>query len=144
MHRGGFLNAHRRIRRQELLLTINKIAGVVGGQLKAVAVRDGVSGAGLNAVAAEDAAVVINVVDLGVALSAADAVLRRVLSGLNVNAVRRTRGGAEEAGHALFQSILIALEHVQSAESLLEDGAFHRALAIGIVFDHRRSKHLPK
>ena len=60
---------------EQLLLAINQVAGVVGGQLEAVAVGDGVCRAGLDAIAAEDAAVVIDVVDLGVALGPADAMV---------------------------------------------------------------------
>src|SRR5262250_2805236 len=81
---------------QQGLFAINQVAGVEGGQLETMAVGDGVSGAGLDAVAAEDAAVVVDVVDLGVALGAADAVLFRVLGGLNVDTVGGTGGGAKE------------------------------------------------
>src|SRR6185437_9816544 len=110
---GRFAGAHRRPGRQELLFAVNQVAGVVGGQLKAVPVGDGVRGAGLYAVSAEDAAVVINVIDLGVTLGAADAVLFSVLGGLNVNAVGRAGGSAQETRNALFQAVLIALQHVQ-------------------------------
>src|SRR5580704_10795288 len=56
---------------EQLLFAVDQVAGVVGGQLKTVAVRNGVGGTGFHAIAAEDAAVVIDVVDLGVTLSAA-------------------------------------------------------------------------
>src|SRR6185437_10546229 len=92
----------------------------------------------------EDAAVVINVIDLGVTLGAADAVLFSVLRGLNVNAVGRAGGGAQEAGNTLFQAVLIALQHVQAAETLLEHRAFHRSRPVRIVFNHGGSKHLPE
>src|SRR5215510_6319378 len=95
--------------RQQLLLAVDQIAGIVGGQLKAVSMSNGVSGTRLNEVTAEDEAVVIDVVDLLVALGASDAVLLRVLCGLDINAVGRTGGCAEESGHAFFQAILIAL-----------------------------------
>ncbi len=79
------------------------------GQLEAVAVGDGVGGAGLHAVAAEDAAVVVDVVDLGVALGGGDALLGGVFGGLDVDAVGGAGRGAEKAGHALFQAVLVAL-----------------------------------
>src|SRR5208283_2317756 len=72
---------------QQLLFAVNQAAGVVGGQLKPVAVRNRVGGAGFHAIAAEDAAVVIDVVNLGVTLGAADPLLGGVLGRLDVNAV---------------------------------------------------------
>ena len=86
-----------------------------------MAVGDGVGGAGFDAVAAEDAAVVVDVVDLGVALGGGDALLLGVLGRLDVDAVRRAGGGAEEAGYALLQAVLVALQHVLAAEALLQN-----------------------
>src|ERR1700719_727284 len=48
-------------RHQQLFFAINEVAGVEGGQFETVSVRDGVRGAGLNAITAEDAAVVVDV-----------------------------------------------------------------------------------
>src|SRR5947209_17962128 len=127
---------------QHLLFAIDQISGVQGGDFKAVAVGDGVSWAGLYAITAKDAAVVVNVIDLGVALGAADAVLRRVFRGLNVNAVRRTGSGTEKTGHALFQTILIALQDVDAAKALLKLRALERSFAIGIVLHHGGGEHL--
>src|SRR5271166_1384437 len=101
---------------EQLLLAVNQIAGVVGGQLETVPVRNRVSGTRFHAVAAEDAAVVIDVVNLGVTLGATHALLGGVLSGFDVNTVRRTSGCAKEAGNALLQSVLISLQHVHAAE----------------------------
>src|SRR5271157_1270216 len=128
--------------REQLLLAVNQVAGVVRGQLEAVTVGDRVGGAGFHAVAAEDAAVVIDVVNLGVTLGAADTLLGSVLGGLNVDAIRGTGRGTEEAGHALLQPVLIALQHVHAAEAVLEHRAAHQAGAIGIVFDDRGLEHL--
>src|SRR3954469_10739722 len=79
-------------RRQHLLFAIHQVRGIQRGNLESVTVGDGVRWASLNAVSAEDAAVVIDVIDLGVALGARDTLLRRVLSGFDVNAIGRTRG----------------------------------------------------
>ena len=107
-----------------------------------MAVGDGVGGAGLHTVTAEDAAVVVDVVDLGVAFGGGDAGGLGVLRGLDVDAVRGAGGGAEEAGDALFQAVFVALELVLAAEALLELGAAHGAFAIGVVLDFGRLKHL--
>src|SRR5262249_34376848 len=90
------------------------------------------------------AAVVVDVIDLGVPLGAADAILFGVLRGLDVDAVRRAGRGAKETGHALFQAVFIALQHVQSAEPLLKYRTLHGSGAVGIVLDDRGLEHLPK
>ena len=51
---------------EELFLAIDHGVDVVGREFETVAVGDGVGGAGLDAIAAENAARVIDVVDLGV------------------------------------------------------------------------------
>src|SRR5579859_3698255 len=127
---------------QQSFLAIDQVAGVEGGQLETVAVGDGVRGAGLNAIAAEDAAVVIDVIDLGVALGAADAFLFGIIGSFNVNAVGRAGGGAQKTGNAFFQAIFIALQLVQSAEALLKNRALIGQFFIGIVFHNRLGKHL--
>src|SRR4051812_47860666 len=72
---------------QHLLLAIDKIGSVERCQFEPVAVRDGVRGAGLDAVSAKYAAVVIDVVDLSVAFGAADSVLGGILGSLDIDAV---------------------------------------------------------
>src|SRR6266404_3221363 len=131
-------------RRQHLLFAIDKVCGIQRGNLKSVPVGDRVGRTSLHAVSAEDAAVVIDVIDLGVALGARDTLLSRVLSRLDINAVRRTGGGAEKAGHAFFQAVLIALQNVDAAEALLKFCAFERPWTVGIVLDDGRLEHLAK
>src|SRR5258708_1483959 len=75
---------------QQVLFPINQIARVKRCQFKSMAVGDGVCRAGFDAVAAENATVVVDVVNFGVTLGAADAVFFGVLGGFNVNAIRRT------------------------------------------------------
>jgi len=77
----------RRSPSQELFFAVDQVTRVKARQLETMAVRDRVGRASLDTVAAEDTAVVIDVVDLGVALGAADAVLFRVLRGFDINAV---------------------------------------------------------
>src|SRR6185437_6711002 len=105
-------------------------------------VRDCIGWAGLYAVAAEDAAVVVDVVDLGVTLGGADALLLGVLSGLDVDAVRGAGRGAEETGDALLQAVFIALKLMLAAEALLKDGATHRSLAVRVILNLGRLKAL--
>jgi hypothetical protein len=129
---------------QHLLLAVNQIAGVEGGQLKTVTVRNGVRGASLDAIAAKNAAVVIDVVDPGVALCAADAVFGGVVGCLDIDAVRRAVGGAEKTSDAFFQAVFVALQDVSAAETGFKPGAAERTFAVGIIFDGRRLEHLHK
>ncbi len=98
-----------------------------------MAVRDGVRGAGFDAIAAKNAAVVVDVVDLGIALGAGNPLLGGVFSSLDMNAVRRACGRTQETCDALFQSIFIALQHVPAAVSLFKLRSAHRSRAIRIV-----------
>ena len=66
--------------------------------------RDRILGTGLDAVAAEDATAVIDVVDLGISFIYPDAFFRRtrIVLGNDINAIRWARGSAQETGDALF------------------------------------------
>ena len=75
--------------RQQLLLAIDQICGVERRQLESMPVSDGIGRAGFYTVSTENAAVVVNVVDLGITLRAADAIFCRVLRRLNVDAICR-------------------------------------------------------
>ena len=75
----------RRNLHQQGFFPIDKVAGVERGELKSVAVRDGVRGACLHAITAEDAAVIVDVIDLKRnASSAADALFSSVLSAASI------------------------------------------------------------
>ena len=87
-----------------------------------MAVRDGVGGAGLDAIAAEDAARVIDVVDLGVALAGGDALRFGILGGFDVDAIRWACGGAQETADALFEAVFVALQDVNAAIARLNAG----------------------
>src|SRR5438045_6005598 len=82
-----------RLRQQHLLGEDQVRTGVVR-ELVVVAHRDRVERAGDLAVAAEDAARHVDLVDGGVALAGADPVLGRVLGGHHADAVRGAGGGA--------------------------------------------------
>src|SRR5580700_9643175 len=99
-----------------------------------MAVGNRVCGAGFYAVAAEDAAGVVNVVDLCIAFPCRDAIGRGIFSCLNINTVRWARGGAKKAADALFVAVLVALKDVYAPVARLDAGrdvgeAFRRGLA---------------
>lgn len=129
-------------RGQQLLLAINQIRRVERGQLKSMPMRDRIRGARLYAVSAENAAVVVNVVNLSVPLGAADAVLGSILCRLNVNAIRRAIRRTEETRDTLFQAILVALEDVHAAIPFLEPRSPERPRAVRIVLHNRGLEHL--
>jgi len=119
---------------QHIFLAHHQGSRVQRGEFESMSVRDGVRGAGFNTIAAEDAAVVIDVVDLGITLGGGDALCFGILRRLNENAVRRTRRSAQEAGYALLQAVLVALQHVRAAKALLEHRSAQRAFAVRVVF----------
>jgi hypothetical protein len=129
---------------QHVFLAHHQVGGVQSSQLKPMAVGDGVCGTGFNAVAAEDAAIVVDVVNLGVALGRGDANLLGIFSSFNEDAIRGAGRRAQETGYALFQAVLIALQHVRAAIALLEDRAAFRAFSIGIVLHLCGLKDLPE
>src|SRR5947209_809259 len=98
---------------------------------------DCIRGAGFYAEPTEDAAIVIDVVNLRVPLTAADADRVCVLPRFDVDTVRRARGRAKKTRHALLESVLIALQYVNTTEALLEFGRL-----IGIVLRHGGRHHL--
>src|SRR6266851_534316 len=104
--------------------------------------RDRVSRASFHAVPAENTSIVIYVVDAGVALGAADAILGSIIGGFNIDAVGRAGRGAKEASHTLLQSIFVALEDVGAAKAGFDARPAKRTFAIGIVFDDGRLEHL--
>src|SRR5262245_31557961 len=123
--------------REHILLTLNESGGIEAGNLEAMPVGDCVGGASFHAVAAEDTAVVVDVVYLGVALAAGDTHSIGVFSGLDVDAVGGAGGGAEETGHTFFHAVDIALEDVDAAIPLFEPGRL-----VGVVIGDGRGHHL--
>jgi len=131
----------RRSPSQELFFAVDQVTRVKARQLETMAVRDRVGRASLDTVAAEDTAVVIDVVDLGVALRAANTMSFSVLRCFNVNAIRWTRRSAQEARHTFFQTVFIALQHMHAAEALLEHGAASRPWPVGIILHNGGLEH---
>ena len=102
-------------------------------------VRDRIGRAGLDAIAAENAARIIDIVNACVPLACRNAIRVGILSRLDINAIRRTRGGAQKAADALLQPIFIAMQNVNSAVAWLKMNRFVR-----VVLGDRLPKHILK
>ena len=127
---------------KQVFFAHDQVRGVQRGEFETMAVGDRIGGAGFNTIATEDAAVVIDVVDLGVALGTGDSLFFRVLRSLDIDAVRRASRSAEEASDALLQTVLIALQLVLAAKALFKLGAAHGTFAVRIVLDFGRLEDL--
>src|SRR3954466_15047715 len=126
--RGAQRRALERLGEQHLLRE-DQVGPVVVRHLVVVAHRDRVERARDLAVAAEDAARQVDLVDGGVALAGADAILRRVLGRHHANAVGGTGRRAERAADALLEArVLEAMELVAPAKTRVD-----RRLLLGIV-----------
>ena len=121
---------------EELLFAIDHGVDVVGSEFKAVSVSDGVGGAGFDAIAAENAAGIVDVVDLGVAVGVGDAIFGGVFGGFDVNAVGGAGSGAEEAGDALLETVFVALQDVDAAVARLEVHGLVRIVLRGGLLEH--------
>src|SRR5438045_3991758 len=126
--------------REQHLLREDQVRAVVVGHLVVVAHRDRVERAGDLAVAAEDAAREVDLVDLGIALARRDPVVRVVLGGDNADAIGGAGGGAERAADALLEAgVLEAVQLVAAAEALID-----RRLLLRILDRHRALEHTPE
>jgi hypothetical protein len=132
----GWLTTFRQ-RSQHLFFRIDQCCCVVAGKFKPVAVRDGVSGTGFDTITTEDATVVVDIVDAGIALSAAEANDIRVFRRFDVDAISRTGGSAEKTSDALLKPILVALQNVGAAIAILQ-----LSRAVRVLFCDGRLQHL--
>src|SRR4026209_319728 len=98
--------------------------------------RDGVFRTSLDAIAAEDATTVVDVVNLRVTLIHSSALFgwSRVIFGNDIDALRRARSGAEKTGHTFFTSQLINVKQVLAPITRLDRyrifGILHSPLAL--------------
>src|SRR5579864_2359776 len=127
---------------EEFFLAINHGVDVVGSEFEAVAVSDGVGGTRLDAIAAENAAGIVDVVDLGVAVGVGDAIVGGVFRGFDVNAIRGARGGAKKTGDAFFEAVLVAMKHVNAAITRLKMHRFGGIIFRGGLLEHGDERHL--
>src|SRR3954447_16349254 len=107
-------------RREQHVLRVDQVVPRVLGDLELVPERDRVERARELAVAAEDAAAHVDLVDARVALAGRDAVLGGVLGCDDADAVGRARGSAEGAADALLEPVLMPVEHVSAAEARVD------------------------
>ena len=105
---------------EELLFAIDKRVNVVRSEFKSVPMRDRVGWACLYTIPAENASRIIDVVNLGVALTGGNPVRVLVFGGFDINAIRRARGRTQKAAYALFQAILVAVQYVNPSVARLE------------------------
>jgi hypothetical protein len=125
---------------EQHLLGEDQVGPVVVRHLVVVAHRDRVERARDLAVAAEDAARQVDLVHRGVALTGADAVLRRVLGRHHADAVRGAGRRAQRAADALLQArVLEAMELVAPAEARVD-----RRLLLGVADRPRALDHAPE
>src|SRR5581483_2856972 len=123
--------------REQHVLRVDLVVAVVLGDLEVVAERDRVERARELAVAAEDAAAHVDLVDARVALAGGDAVVGRVLGSDDADAVRRARGGAQRAADALLQAVLVLVQPVAPAEARVD-----RALLLRVLLGERALEDL--
>src|SRR5580658_2127045 len=127
---------------QHVFFAVNQGRRIEGGEFKAVSVSDSVGGAGFDTVAAKDAAVVVDVVDLGIAFGTGDSLLSGVLGRLDVDAVGWASCRAKKAGDTFFQAVFVPLQHMGSTKTVLKVGTAVGARTIGIVFHLGGLQHL--
>lgn len=99
-------------RDQEVILCFEKICPIINRDLEIIPVRYCIFRTGFDAITAENAAAVVDVINLCVAFVAADPLIirPRVSFRLDVNTIRRTRRGAKIARDAFFLASFIDVQ----------------------------------
>jgi hypothetical protein len=119
---GGHRRAHftARQRREHLFFAHHQRGSVVARGFEPMPMSNCIRRAGLHAIAAEDTAAVVDVVNLRVTLRTAVPLLCCVLRCLDINAIGRTCGRAQETGNTFFEAVLVTLKNVRSPVSRLQ------------------------
>src|SRR5204862_6337348 len=100
-------------RYKQVSLVPHEVVFAVDGELVVLAHEDRADRAGFFAVAAKDAARLVNLVDRGVARAGHHRAV--VFRRLEVDRVSRARDRAEAAGDALLEAVLVPHEHLLAA-----------------------------
>src|SRR5215469_10964759 len=112
----------RRPRLQQLLFAEDKGIDVVRGQFDTVPMGDGVRGTRLHAISAKNAPGIVDVIGLGVPFTRRNPLRFGVFRSLDIDTVRGARCGAQETGHAFFETVLVALQNVNAPIARLHAG----------------------
>ena len=121
---------------QELFFAVDQCVDVVRGQIDRVAMCDGISGTSFDAVAAEDAAGIVDVVDVGVAFARGDALGVSIFRSFDVDTIRGAGRRAQEATDALFKAVFVALQDVDATVPGLDAGRDVRVSLCGGLLEH--------
>src|SRR5277367_2153686 len=95
---------------------------------------NGIRGTSFHAVTAKNAPVVVDVVDLCIAFGARDSALRRVLGCLDIDTVGRAGCRAQETGDTFLNAVLIPLQDMCTAETVLEVSTAVWARSVRVIF----------
>jgi hypothetical protein len=126
---------------QELFLAVNHGIDVGGGELEAMAVRNGVGGASLHAIAAKNTTRIVDIVDASVSFARGNPLRIGVFRGLDINTSRGAGGRAQETADTFFQSVFIAVENVDAAVTRLEMDGFFRIIFRDGLPQHIAERH---
>ena len=122
---------------EELFFTVDERVDVVGCEFESVPMRDGIGRARFDAVPAEYAPRIINVIHARITLTGRDPICVGVLRRFNVDAVCRAGGCAKKTAHTFLKTAFVALQHVDTPIARLK---VHRL--IGVVFRDGLSEHV--
>ncbi len=112
---------------EQVFFVFDHFARSVHSPLEVVAVIDGVGRAGVHAESAQNAAAIINLINLGVAMIHADALFVRslVFSAFDVNRISRASRRAQKARNATFLAVFVDVQKVFASEAAVYvDGFF--------------------
>jgi hypothetical protein len=124
---------------EQHVLRPDQVVAVTGADLVVVGHRQRTRRAGLDAQPAQDAAVVVDLVVDGVALTGRVALLGGVVLALHVDGVRRAGPRAQLAADALLEAVVVAVELVPAVEALLQLRG-HLRVRHGLGLDEHRAQ----
>jgi len=101
--------------------------------------RDRVGWTGLDAVAAKNAARIVDVINARIPLARGNSVGIGIFGSLDIDASCRTGGRAQKASDTLFQAIFVPMKDVNSAIARLKMNGF-----FGIIFSDGFAQHVAK